>query len=537
LRHGVVLRAHELWGDDCLKRFNGMFAFAIWDSLAQRLLLARDPIGEKPLYYSLDSARLIFASEIKAILIDPSVPRKVFPPALVNYLSYGHSVAPHTMFDGILKLLPGHKLVVSNGQVEIKEYWDVGRSFLNGSLPKSLSSADAVVQLRKLLDDSVRMRMVADVPIGAFLSGGVDSSVVVSLMTRHTTERVKTFSLGFDIGGKAYNELDFASYVSRQLGTEHRELKVSHLDLIETVQALVRQYDEPFADAANLPMYLLSRFAREHVKVVLTGEGGDELFGGYRRYSADRFANAYQRLPKTISDALPHYLNLLPGTRRLKTAVRALAVKDPPHRASAWLETFSRTAVMRLLSPEFRNIVSSHDPALPYTHYYSHHHFQGESDDHLNRLLYIDFKTWLPDAFMEKVDKSTMAFGLEARAPILDPRIVEFAFQLPSSMKVHGWSTKLILKQASKGLIPPKILRRPKHGFAVPTELWFRRTITEWIESVLFDKIARQRPYFSAQRVEQIYRQHRAGMHVLDRQIWALVNFELWHREYIDINA
>jgi asparagine synthase (glutamine-hydrolysing) len=532
----VVLRAFEQWGDDCLKRFNGMFALAIWDSARNRLLLARDPIGEKPLYYYCDGDRLIFGSEIKAILTDPDVPRRVSPLGLVNYLSYGHSVAPQTMFDGIVKLLPGHKLVVEKGQVTTSEFWDVGRTFLNGMRAKQ-TSADVAVQLRELLDDSVRMRMVADVPVGAFLSGGVDSSLVVSLMTRHASERVKTFSVGFNVGGNEYNELSAAAEVARWHGTDHRELTITHLDLIQVVQALVRQYDEPFADGANLPLYLLSRFAREHVKVVLTGEGGDELFAGYRRYAADGFAPAYQRLPGMAKGLVSRAVSAVPRFRRVKTAVQALSIEDPGRRASAWLETFPWGALSRVLSPEWRNAIADYDPVRNFTHYYGHHQFEPGADDHLNRLLYVDFKTWLPDAFMEKVDKATMACGLEARAPILDPRIVEFAFQLPGSMKLRGWSTKVILKQACEGLVPPAVLKRPKHGFAVPTDLWFRGEMTKWVEDILFDPRTRARPYFNARSVEEIYMQHRSGAHVLDRQIWALLNFELWHREYIDTYA
>src|SRR5438105_2879644 len=284
----VVLRAYEEWGPACLDRFNGMFAFAIWDGRTRTLFLARDRLGEKPLYYYADDDRLVFASEIKAILADPSIPRALSQEGLANYLAFGHAVAPATMYRNIQKLLPAHYLLANERGVRVAEYWDVG---WDGRDPGSAPSTERhhAEQIRDLLDDSVRRRLIADVPVGAFLSGGVDSSAVVALMSRHAPARLKTFSLGF-AGLRAYNELSDAREVASALGTDHRELEVGPGELTAVLEKLVYHYDEPFADAAAFPVFLLSRFAREHVKVVLTGDGGDELFGGYRRYAADRLA-------------------------------------------------------------------------------------------------------------------------------------------------------------------------------------------------------------------------------------------------------
>jgi len=319
------------WGPDCLQRFNGMFAFAIWDERASRLFLARDRIGEKPLYYYQDSKRLIFGSEIKAILADPVVPRRLNPRGLANFLAFGHAVAPETIYQGIYKLLPGHYLIARDAQIRTSRYWDVGDE---AQLPVGsiLTEAECAERILSLLDDSVRRRMVADVPVGAFLSGGVDSSAIVALMKRHASGPVKTFSLGFSIGG-AYNELSDARLVAKYLGTEHYELHVEHVDLIQTLRTLVYHYDEPFADAAAFPLYLLSRFAREHVKVVLSGDGGDELFGGYRRYALDRFASFYQRLPAALTTRLiPALAGNLPRLRRTKRFFRTLCLSDPARR-------------------------------------------------------------------------------------------------------------------------------------------------------------------------------------------------------------
>src|SRR5206468_11289291 len=311
----VVLHAYEQWGPDCLRRFNGMFTIAIWDAPRERLFLARDRIGEKPLYYYQDTARFVFASEIKAILADKTIPRRIHPRGLANFLAFGHAVAPDTIYDGIFKLLPGHYLLVQNGNVKPVEYWDVGdeAQLQANSL---LSEHDYAARVLELLDDSVRRRMIADVPVGAFLSGGVDSSAIAALMKKHSTAPVKTFSLGFTLGG-AYNELSDARIVAVHLATEHHELHVEHADLVQTVKTLVYHYDEPFGDAASFPLYLLSRFAREHVKVVLSGDGGDELFGGYRRYVADQLSSLYRRFPSVVTGSLaPSLADQLPRFRR-----------------------------------------------------------------------------------------------------------------------------------------------------------------------------------------------------------------------------
>jgi asparagine synthase (glutamine-hydrolysing) len=309
----VVLHAHEEWGPRCLRRFNGMFAFAIWDDRTRTMFLARDRIGEKPLYYYLDRERLVFASEIKAILADPTIPRSLNPAGLQTFLTFGYSIAPETAYRNIHKLPPGHYLEVHEGRLRIERYWDVGQE---SQLPEGATGVgedEFAEHIVDLLDDSVRRRLVADVPVGAFLSGGIDSSAVTALMTRHATDRPKTFSVGFGVGG--FDELADARRVAEHLGTDHHELAVRDADLTEILRTLVYHYDEPFGDPAGFPLYLLSRFAREHVKVVLTGDGGDELFGGYRRYAVDRLAPLYQRLPAMLTHrAVPARWVTCPGS-------------------------------------------------------------------------------------------------------------------------------------------------------------------------------------------------------------------------------
>jgi asparagine synthase (glutamine-hydrolysing) len=528
----VVLHAYEEWDVDCLRRFNGMFAIAIWDAPRQRLFLARDRIGEKPLYYYRSNSKIAFASEIKALLADPDIPRELNPRGLANFLAFGHAVAPDTIYKHVYKLLPGHYLIAQESGVETTEYWDVGDEpqITPGTI---LSEEQYAEKILALFDDSIRRRMIADVPVGAFLSGGVDSTAIVALMKRHATAPVKTFSLGFDIGG-GYNELSDAQGVAKHFGTEHHELHVQDVDLVQTLRTLVFHYDEPFGDAASFPLYLLSRFASAHVKVVLSGDGGDELFGGYRRYVADQLSSLYRRLPSVVTGSLvPSLVERLPRFRRVKRTLRTLSIADPARRYASWLVVFRPEMRAELLQTSIKEALGSYDPAWPYEHYY--HGLNGSSaTDHLNRLMYMDLKTWLADAYMEKVDKATMACGLEARLPFLDHRLVELAFQIPSQFKIRGRSTKLILKRAVGSVVPRTVLRRPKHGFAVPIDPWFRGTLRNFAFEVLLDERTSRRGYFDMKVVERLWREHVSGRHVRSSQLWLLLNFELWHRIYLD---
>lgn len=527
----VVLRAYEEWDTGAVRRFNGMFGLAIWDARKERLFLARDRVGEKPLYYFRDAERLIFGSEIKAILANPSVPRRINSRGLVNFLAEGHSVAPETIYQSIYKLLPGHWLCAQDGEIKISQYWDVGD---DPYLPPGTARSEEYLagEILALLNDSVRLRMLADVPVGAFLSGGIDSGAIVALMQTHAQSPVKTFSLGFGIGG-AYNELPDARRMAAIFGTKHHELNAGHCDLVKTLRELVYHYDEPFGDPASFPLYLLSKFAREHVKVVLSGDGGDELFGGYRRYSADRLAPFYQRLPTGLAQGvIPALAGCLPRARRLKRMLKALPIKSPPHRYAAWLSIFTPEMQAELLSANLLADIAGYDTTWNYTKYYSK--LKGEATDHLNRLMYLDLKTLLADAYMEKTDKATMACGLEARLPLLDHRMVELAFQIPGRYKIRGVTTKSIFKKAVRGLLPAEALRKPKHGFSVPLDLWFRGDLKEFAFDVLLDGSTRQRGYFDLRFVERLWREHVEGRHVWDAHLWLLLNFELWHRIYLD---
>ena len=544
----VIVHAYEEYGFSCVSKFNGMFAFAIWDERKKTLFLARDRLGIKPLYYYLDSEKFLFASEIKSILVDSSVPRKIDYKGLNNFFTFCHAVAPDTIYSGIKKLLPGHFLIYQDGKARIEEYWDVlstdygnGLNGLTDDSPKHKpnplnpfkKSADSeeeyAEEVYRLLQTSVRRQLISDVPLGVFLSGGIDSSAIVGLMSQVASHPVNTFSVGFEIGG-AYNELADAAIVAKRFETEHHELVVKEANLVELLNKLVYHYDEPFGDAACFPTYLVSEFARQSVKVALSGEGGDELFGGYRRYSAERFSKYYQKLPIFLRDGFIRKLaNSIPRSRRLKKAIASMSVKEPEVRYASWLVVFSDEMKRELFSAEINEFTKALDSFEVYRKYY-----YKKDGDLIDRLLYTDEKTWLVDTYLEKTDKASMAVGLEVRVPFLDHELVEFAATIPSKYKIKGFTKKYILKKAMRGLLPESVIKKPKHGFSVPTDPWFRGKLKDYVFEVLFDNKARGRGYFNYPYIEKLYREHLDGKEVYDFHLWLLLNFELWHRKFMD---
>jgi asparagine synthase (glutamine-hydrolysing) len=521
----VILRAYEEYGVEALNRLRGMFAFVIWNEKEKSLFLARDRLGIKPLYFYFDKKKLVFASEIKGILADHEIPREIDEKGLNNFFSYGHSVAPHTIYRGIEKLLPGHYLICRESKVQIREYWDC-----KGLFDSNLTEGEASLQEEgfQLLKGSVQEHLVSDVPLGAFLSGGLDSSLVVGLMTREMEKPVKTFSVGFESKGR-YNELDDAQTVAEYFGTDHHELVVASDDLLKTLDRLIYHYDEPFGDAASIPVCILSEFARSEVKVVLTGEGGDEVFGGYRRYWAEAYSEYYRLLPEPLRKGIGQGVSLLPRFRRLKKASNTMGILSGPERYGHWLIVFDREMRKNLFSPELWAKMTQFDEFEVYRKYYLE-----ENPDLVNRIMYVDQKTWLPDDYLEKMDKATMAVGLEARVPFLDHRLIEFSSRVPSRYKVRGMQTKHLLKRIAKGILPEQILKKPKHGFAVPTDPWFRGELKDFVYEVLFDPRTKKRDYFNPKTIEKIYKAHLDGREVNDSHLWLLLNFELWHRRFMD---
>ena len=522
----VVLHAVDAWGRDALARFNGMFTFAVWWPAERRALIARDGLGEKPLYLRKTSTHVSFSSELKGLLAAEAMPREVDPRGLANYLRFGHAVAPTTLLRGVDKLLPGHCIEIDGEQARTTQWFNLANVDDVPAVPKTHQGCVEVV--RSLLDDAVALRMVADVPVGAFLSGGVDSSAIVALMQRRGGGVVKTFSIGFADDG--YDETAAARRLAREFGTEHHELRVDAPDLPAALQTLVHHYDEPFADSAGFPLLLLSRFAAEHVKVVLTGDGGDEVFGGYRRYVAEQAAPAWSSLPRFFTHGVARLAGHAGRARRVRRLLDVMRERDGAARMAGWLEVFD----LELLNDVVREAwaVPDHDAAATLSA--SWRALQAPFHvDSINRVLFAELNVWLSDTYTEKVDKATMAASLEARLPFLDPRLVSFALRLPGSTKVRGRQTKAILKEALRGLVPDDVLARKKRGFSVPTDPWFRGPLKGFTHDVLFGTSARLRDYLDIDVVARLWADHTSGRAVRDEQLWTLLNFELWAQQVL----
>ncbi|TSC95205.1 MAG: asparagine synthase (glutamine-hydrolysing) [Parcubacteria group bacterium Licking1014_1] len=521
----VILYSYQEWGENCLQKINGMFAFAIFDKKNQQIFLARDRLGEKPLYYYFDSEKFVFASEIKAILEDKTISREIGAQGMVNYFAFGHSIAPDTIYRSIKKLLPGNYLILKNGQIITKKYWilsvcqsieDKGKEYYKEEIIRTFEKA-------------VRERLVSDVPLGVFLSGGVDSSAVVAMMSKIGATPIKTFSVGFNIVGREFNELADAKIVADYFKTEHREMILEEKDMVNTLNKLVYHFDEPFGDAANFPVFLMSQFARKYVTVILTGEGGDEIFGGYRRYIIEK--NRFKLLFLNFifkNNLFKGAVDLLPKLRKTKKLINSFSIEDDLSRYASWIAFFSKDMQDSLFNKNF--LTKYEDPLKMHRQYFS----QFKSADWVDKIMYLDQKILLPDRYLEKVDKASMAVGLETRPPILDYHLVELANSIPLKYKIRGYKTKCIFKEAMAGVLPKTVLNKKKHGFAVPTNVWFRGKLKNYLFEVIFDKKTRERGYFDYEYIEKLYKLYQNGNQPLDSQLWLLLNFELWHRQFID---
>lgn len=534
----VVLRAYEEWGDDCLNRLRGMFALAIYDSRPAktgaaellrgrpRLLLARDRVGKKPLYYYRDEERIIFGSEIKAILADPSVKARVRRSILPLYLSYGYVPAPYTFFENISELPPAHRLVVENGEVTVHRYWEPPPQKV---ADPALSEKQYVERLRDLFEEAVRVRLVSDVPLGAFLSGGVDSTAVVAFMTRLMKQPVKTFAIGFT-DDPSFNELEHARVVANHFQSDHREFMVSP-DAIDLLPKLVWHYDQPFADSSAIPSFLVARMTREHVKVALTGDGSDELFAGYERFAAARLAETYRRTPHLVQNAVKQFLDLMPEATTYRSFVRRArrfvdsAALPLSERYLRWVGVFPPSLISELLTDDIET-----DPV---SHFQSH--FSPAHDgDLIAQLLSVNMTTYLPGDLLVKTDRMTMANSLEARCPFLDHELLEFACTIPSELKLKGMTTKYILKRALQGIVPQEIIRRKKHGFGVPVGRWFRTSLNSYLHETLLSREALARGYFHEATLRRLIAEHESGKRDHGHRLWSLLTLEIWHRMFID---
>jgi asparagine synthase (glutamine-hydrolysing) len=521
----TIAHAYEEYGSACVDHLRGMFAFAIWDERTRVLFIARDRAGKKPLYYShTPSGALVFGSELKSLLLHPEVTRTTNLDALDAYLSFGYVPDPLSIFENVHKLPPGHKLTFDGARVGVEQYWDF--PFERDAKPRR--EEEYVEELRELLDEAVRIRLVADVPLGAFLSGGVDSSAVVGLMARHTDRPVKTFSIGFR--EDSFDELKYARIAARHFATDHHEFIVTP-DICRIVDDLVWHFDEPFADSSAIPTHAVSRLAREHVKVVLSGDGGDELFAGYTRYVVDRRRSLFDRVPRTVREGL-----MIPLSRSLphgawgRNYLYANA-QDAVGRYVNSLAVFTPLNKRALYSPEFRRALAGRADAFESFREIA---ARAPANDPLAAMLYLDSKTYLPGDILTKVDRMSMAVSLEARVPLLDHKLMEFAARLPSAMKMRGLETKHLFKRAVRGLVPDEILDREKQGFGVPVNRWINEELRDYTRDVLTDARTRARGYFDARYLDLLFDEHERGRRDHSMQLWSLFVLELWHRTFVD---
>ncbi len=510
----VMLACFEKWGvPDSLPRFNGMFAFAVWDRLERTLYLARDPLGEKPLYYSSHGDTVLFGSELKALRRHPDFSAAIDRSVLPLYLRYRSVPAPYSIYENVFKLLPGHFLAFRSGtwRQEIKSYWSLSDTIARASAnPFRGTDEEAVQEFETLLTDSVRLRTIADVPVGALLSGGIDSSAVVALMQRTSFNPVRTFTIGFH--EDAYNEAVAAKAVANHLGTRHTELYVTPAEALAVVPALPTLYDEPFADSSQIPTFLVSDLARKEVTVSLSGDGGDELFGGYSRYArAVALRRRISWLPWVVRSWLAGQAK--PERRyRLQKLATVAPLTDPRdfYDAQRW-SWYSAEMVVRGASK-----LSAPSQLWPHC------------DDFLDQMMAIDTVSYLPDDILAKVDRASMAVSLESRIPLLDPRVVEFAWRLPLRMKVRDGATKWMLRQVLYKHVPRKLVDRPKSGFAVPIAEWLRAPLREWANELLSEARMEKEGFFETRPVQRLWKLHLSGKSDFSGELWSLLMFQAW---------
>lgn len=523
----VLVYLYEAYGQACVDKLRGMFAFAVWDARRRRLFMARDRLGIKPLYYVDDGQRLIFASEIKAILQHPAVVAELNATGLSHFLSLKYVPAPETMFANIHLLPPGHTLICDANGVRTQAHWDLTFPESDGA---HRPEADYAEELEGLLRESVRLRLMSDVPFGAFLSGGVDSSTIVALMSQMLDKPVKTFAVGFDGADAAESELPFARLVAERYQTEHHEVFIRARDLIDLAETVVWHLDQPIADEACLANYVVAHLAAQHVKMVLTGEGGDELFAGYARYAWERLSPAFKRLPPVAKRLALAASGRLPGLRRPKLALYALCQSDEAARMSNWFPLCNTEQKAALLTDEVQRAVSSGVTEGLFGRLLA----QSSAVSPLHRMLYVDTKHWLPDDLLARGDKMSMAVSLEARVPLLDHRLTEFAAALPPHFKVRGLTRKYLLKKVSRRWLPPQIIRRKKQGFPIPMSDWFRGDARSFLWDHLSPATVRRRGLLHPKTVETLLQQHDAGFADHGPVLWGLLNLELWHRLFLD---
>ena len=525
----IVPHLYQEYGDDFVDHINGMYAISLWDTRKKRLVLARDRYGEKPLYYGVFDGKLIYASEPKALLAHPTVNAELDLDALRQYLSFDYVPAPRSIYKGISKLPAAHIMTVENGEIKTRRYWNL--SFAKNGHKPSLDKAAS--ELRNLLSDAVRMRLVADVPLGILLSGGVDSSTVAAFATQHATETVKTFSIGFS--EDSFDETRYAREVAAYLGTDHYEEILSAQKAGDLINEIGTWLDEPLSDGSLIPTYLLARFVRKHVTVALGGDGGDEIFAGYPMYYGHKVAGAYRAIPQFLRSGL-----IEPVVRRLPVSTKNLSfdykakrfVKsanfETIQRHHSWFGSFSIDEQKPLLTENVLSQTSGDIYAGPRSLLDI-----CDAQDEIERMQYLDMNFYMAEDILTKVDRASMAVSLETRAPFLDPRIGQFAASLPLDYKLRGNKGKYILKKSVEGLLPSSILHRSKKGFGIPIAEWLKGRLNPLLHEMLAPARLKDQGLFEASHVQTLIAEHEKGIASHHKQLWTLLVFQLWHDNFL----
>jgi asparagine synthase (glutamine-hydrolysing) len=525
----VIVHAYEEYGDDAVKYLRGMFAFAIWDEPNRKLILARDRIGKKPLLYSVTDNKLIFASEFKALLEHPAIDKEIDSQAIHHYLTYLCIPEPITIFKKVKKLPPAHILVWQDQDIKIKNYWKI-----DFSKKIKISEKEAIEQVSRIIEEAVKIRLVSDVPLGTLLSGGIDSSCVAAFMNKLGADQFHTFSIGFNEA--QFNELPYARIVADYLKSDHSEYYVTP-DALVALPELVERYGEPFGDSSALPTYYVTKAASSKVKVVLNGDGGDEVFAGYRRHLATYLAEKYGPLAKAINRSpFRPFFNIFPdkpsspnspgNIRRFLSA----AELDRAHRHMRWIGFFDDAFKQRLYTRGFRHKTEGVDSSVFLCRLFD----EAKGLDSIDAVLYADILFGLQTDLLVKMDIASMANSLETRAPLLDHQLMEFSASLPSDLKIRNFSLKYMLKKVIKGMVPDEILKRPKRGFAIPVDKWFRGHLKNYLIDTIFSKNALNRGYFEPDKLKEVVDHHLSGRNDYGQHLWGLLVLELWHRRFID---
>lgn len=520
----TIVHLFDRYGRDCVDHLRGMFAFAIWDHHERKLFIARDRLGIKPLYYAVVDNTLIFGSEIKSLLQFPSLHASLDLQSLSAYLSLKYVPAPRTLFAGVQSLPPGHWLHVDGDRMNIQRYWDV--SFADDA-ESNLSESEATERLGELLRESVRLRLRSDVPFGAMLSGGIDSSLIVALMSEILDQPVNTFSVGF-ADGPDQDELPYAQAVADHFKCRHHTLRIGAKDFLEHATRVLFHLDQPIADQATVATHMVASLARQHVKMVLTGEGGDELFAGYARYGGQRYQPLVSWMPAWGKSMLRAGVRRMPGLRRAKIAVSALTIPEQAASFANWFPMFNDDAKPDVLGEAMADY---RDGAADI---FAEQLDRCASTCPLQRMLYVDTKLWLPDYLLLRGDKLTMANSLEARVPLLDHELVQFAASLPASMKLRGNTRKYLLKQVAAKVLPPQIIHRKKQGFPIPIDRWLRAEANEMMHDLLSPDLIARRGLFNGSQVQKLIAHHESGYADLSTELWGLMSLEMWMQTFVD---